>query len=83
VINTILPLKFCYAKYNGQQIEDHIIDIASSITSEDNSIIKAFNSLKKVSHSALQSQALVQLKSEYCDKNKCLQCAVGNAIFIK
>jgi hypothetical protein len=33
VINTILPLKFCYAKYNGQQIEDHIIDIASSITS--------------------------------------------------
>jgi hypothetical protein len=83
VINTILPLKFCYAKHNGQQVEDQTMDIASGITSEDNSIIKAFNSLKKVSHSALQSQALIQLKSEYCDKNKCLHCAIGNAIFIK
>jgi hypothetical protein len=83
VINTILPLKFCYAKHGGQQVEDQIIDIANGITSEDNSIIKAFNSLKKVSHSALQSQALIQLKSEYCDKNKCLHCAIGNAIFIK
>lgn len=83
VINTILPLKFCYAKHNGQEGEDQIIDIANGITSEDNSIIKAFNSLKKVSHSALQSQALIQLKSEYCDKNKCLHCAIGNAIFIK
>lgn len=83
VINTILPLKFCYAKHGGQQVEEQIIDIANGITSEDNSIIKAFNSLKKVSHSALQSQALIQLKAEYCDKNKCLHCAIGNAIFIK
>ncbi len=83
VINTILPLKFCYAKYTGQGVEDQIITIANSIASEDNGIIKAFNSLKKVSCSSLQSQALLQLKTEYCDKNKCLQCAVGNSIIGK
>ncbi|HEX9827359.1 MAG TPA: DUF2851 family protein [Flavobacteriaceae bacterium] len=82
VINTVLPLKFCYAKHTAQQNEDQIINIASAITSEGNSIIKAFNSLKKVSHTSLQSQALIQLKAEYCDKNKCLQCAVGNAIIV-
>lgn len=83
IINTILPLKFCYAKDTGQKIEDQIIKIASAIASEDNSIVKAFNGLKKVSNSSLQSQALIQLKNEYCSKNKCLQCAVGNAIIIK
>jgi hypothetical protein len=82
LINTILPLKFCYAKHLGQQDDEQIINIASAITSEGNSIIKAFNSLKKVSHTSLQSQALIQLKAEYCDKNKCLQCAVGNAIIV-
>lgn len=83
LINTILPLKFCYAKHLGEQFDEQIINIASAIFSEDNSIIKAFNSLKKVSHSSLHSQALIQLKKEYCDKNKCLQCAVGNIIIIK
>ncbi len=83
LINTILPLKFCYSKQKGETIHSDIIKIAISITSEKNSIIDAFNNLKKVSKSALHSQALIQLKTAYCDKNKCLQCAVGNALIIK
>ena len=83
VINTILPLKFCYAKQTGQEADDQITEIAGRISSEDNAIVKAFDSLKKVSHSSMHSQALIQLKTEYCSKNKCLQCAVGNAIIIK
>jgi hypothetical protein len=82
IINTILPLKFCYAKQAGQEVDDQILKIVSEIESEDNSIIKAFNSLKKVSKSSLQSQALIQMKSEYCDKNKCLQCAIGNSLIV-
>ena len=83
IINTILPLKFSYAKQTGHEVDDQILKIVSEIESEDNSIIKAFNSLKKVSKSSLQSQALIQMKSEYCDKNKCLQCAIGNSLMIK
>ena len=83
IINTILPFKFCYSKYTGQEVEDQITEIAGAISTEDNTIVKAFNDLKKVSHSSLQSQALIQLKTEYCSKNKCLQCAVGNVIIIK
>ena len=83
LINTILPLKFCYAKQKGQDIDALIIEIASQIHSEKNSIIDAFNKLKKVSKSAFQSQALLQLKNEYCSKNKCLQCAVGNSLLTK
>ncbi len=83
LINTVLPLKFCYTKHLGQTNDEQIINIATAIDSEDNAIIKAFNSLNKVSHSSLQSQALLQLKTEYCDKNKCLQCSIGNALIIK
>ena len=80
LINTIVPLKFSYAKYHGKTIEDNVIEILQNITSEKNSIVEKFNSMKPMSMSALQSQALLQLKNEYCDKNKCLQCAIGNKI---
>jgi hypothetical protein len=83
LINTILPLKFCYSKQKGEEIDNQIVKIASEIASEKNSIIEAFNNLRKVSKSALQSQSLIQLKTEYCDKNKCLQCAIGNSLINK
>ncbi|OEJ98968.1 hypothetical protein A8C32_07230 [Flavivirga aquatica] len=83
LINTILPIKFCYAKQKGEIIDDNIIKIASIIDSEKNNIIKAFNNLKKCSSSALDSQALIQLKTAYCDKNKCLKCAIGNSFLNK
>jgi len=83
LINTILPIKFSYAKQKGEAIDSEIIKIASTISSEKNNIIKAFNNLKKVSKSSLDSQALIQLKTEYCDKNKCLQCAIGNSLINK
>lgn len=80
LINTVLPIKFCYSKEKGEDLDTTILKIASQISSEKNSIIEAFNTLKKVSNSALQSQALLQLKNDYCSKNKCLQCAVGNSL---
>ncbi|GAA4899953.1 DUF2851 family protein [Flaviramulus aquimarinus] len=83
LINTILPIKFCYAKQKGEDVNIDIIKLAYAIHSEKNSIIKAFNDLKKVSKSALDSQALIQLKTEYCDKNKCLQCTIGNTVLNK
>ena len=83
LINTIIPIKFCYAKQKGELIDEHILKLSRVIASEKNSIIDAFNALKKTSKSSLDSQALLQLKTEYCNQNKCLQCAVGNALIIK
>lgn len=80
IINTIIPIKFCYARQQGRDVSEDILKLASEIASEENSIVKKFNSLKNISKNAYQSQALLQLKNEYCDKNRCLQCAVGNSI---
>ncbi len=83
MINTIIPVKFAYAKYQSKQVEEDIVKLMKQITFEKNNIIEKFNSLKKVSNSALQSQSLLQLKNEYCNKNKCLQCAIGNSLLTK
>lgn len=80
LINTILPIKFCYQKEQGKLIEDSLMGIISKINSEENTIIKKFDAMKKTATSAMHSQALIQLKTNYCDKHRCLSCAIGNSL---
>jgi|SRR5690554_781657 len=80
IINTVLPIKFSYARQQGQDVLDAVMKIASEMASEENSIVKKFNAIRTMASNSLQSQALLELKNEYCDKNKCLQCAVGHTI---
>lgn len=80
LINTIIPLQYCYQKQNGIDNHEDILKLIQEIKSEKNGIVDKFQSLKPVSISAMESQALLQLKNLYCDKNKCLQCVIGNNI---
>ena len=83
IINTIIPLKFSYAKVQGRTIDDDLFKLIKQLKIENNSIVKKFLELKPMEKSALNSQALLQLKTEYCDKNKCLHCAIGNHLIVK
>lgn len=80
LINTVVPIKFSYAEFIGAEIDDSLLNLMTSITSEKNNVIQKFNSMKLVSTTALHSQGLLQLKNEYCNKNKCLQCAIGSSL---
>ena len=80
LINTIIPLKFCFANYIGKPNSEEILTLISGIPKEENAIVLKFNKLSKVVQTALDSQAVIQLKNHYCDNKKCLQCAIGNAI---
>jgi hypothetical protein len=79
-INTIIPLRFCYAKQFGKDNIESILKLASIIPKEENTIVKKFNELRPLKMNSLESQALLQLKNEYCTKKRCLECAVGNAL---
>ncbi len=83
LINTILPITFSHAKSLGKPEEDALIKLVSQLKIEKNSIVDKFLTLKDFDTSAMTSQSLIQLKTEYCDKNKCLQCAIGNALVVK
>ncbi|MEE9362807.1 MAG: DUF2851 family protein [Cellulophaga sp.] len=77
IINTIIPLKFCYSKYIGVESNDEIITIIASIKSENNAIVTNFKNLGVHCVNAKETQSVIQLYTQYCTKNKCLQCAVG------
>lgn len=78
LINTIIPIRFAYARYKSIDEESLLLEIMRSIAPEKNTIIKKFQALGSKAENALDSQALLQLKTEYCDKKQCLQCRIGN-----
>ncbi|PNW27375.1 DUF2851 family protein [Formosa algae] len=80
IINTIIPIKFSYSKISSQINTEDLIALINELDPEHNTVIKKFESLKPISKSALQTQGLIQLKNEYCNYKKCLQCAIGNTI---
>ena len=78
IINTILPIKFCYLQKTGIGDFSEILNILQEIPSEENKLVQRFNSMRKnTAVNALQSQALIYLKQNYCDKNACLHCNLG------
>ncbi len=84
LINCVIPLKHSYANYIGEEDEQAIQDLISEIKVEKNSIISIFNQLRPgTAKDAMDSQALLQLKTEYCNLNKCLQCELGVSILRK
>ena len=77
VINTIIPLQFAYAKSIGKEVSEDLINLLNEVSSEKNAIIDKFTSFGIKPKNAFESQSLLQLKNEYCNKSKCLECAVG------
>jgi len=78
IINTVVPLMFCHAKFSGKLDAEKLFKLIRRIEVEKNSIISKFNQIRKATaKNAMDSQALIHLKKNYCDKNRCLQCGLG------
>jgi hypothetical protein len=77
IINTIIPIQFAFAQSQGKENVETIIELLSNISAEKNSIIEKFSTFGIKSNNAFESQSLLQLKNEYCNAQKCLQCAIG------
>lgn len=77
IINTIIPIKFCYEKNLGKLDFEELVSLLEAMPSEKNSILEKFSEFHVKATNAFQSQSLLELKKEYCNKNKCLKCAVA------
>lgn len=77
IINTIIPFKFMYDKSLGKDSFEEHVRILQKILPESNSVTEKFKSYGIDPENAFVTQSLLQLKKEYCDKNRCLECAVG------
>lgn len=81
IINTVAPVLFAYGSYhNEQHYKDKALLWLEGTAPEANSITKGFAGLGIENKNAFDSQALIELKNEYCSKKRCLECGVGNAL---
>jgi len=81
IINTVAPLLFAYGLYHKEQsLKDKAIQWLAETEAEKNNIIKGWHATGISAKDASQSQALLELKTQYCDEKRCLDCAVGNAL---
>ncbi|WP_420552631.1 DUF2851 family protein [Tenacibaculum aiptasiae] len=83
LINTIIPLKFVYEQYKGILNEEKILKLIQQIKPEKNSIISKFSDLKLIAKNAFESQALLELRNNFCVKKRCINCAIGNILLKK
>lgn len=83
IINTIIPLQFAFAKSQGKEVSEDLITLLNEVASEKNAILDKFSSFGIQSKNAFESQSLLQLKNEYCNKSRCLKCAIGMELLKK
>ena len=79
MINALLPFLFVYGRaFDNDKLCNRTLDFFTKISGEKNSITLNWQKTGMDISSAFQTQALISLKSEYCDKKRCLQCRIGN-----
>ena len=81
VINAVIPMIFVYGQSrDSQDISERALFFLENISPEENIITSEWKAAGISPESAYYSQALLQLRNEYCKKRKCLDCRIGNKI---
>lgn len=80
-INLVVPFIYAYrhyTSYGGLIVRPS--ELLMDIPSEDNIYTKLWQSYARISTSALDSQALIQLTREYCEKGACNRCPIAKYV---
>ncbi len=81
IINTVAPILFAYGYHHKEnKYKEKALLWLEQLAAEKNNITKGFTALGIGHKNAFDSQALIQLKNEYCNQKRCLECAVGNSL---
>ncbi|MCF8304326.1 MAG: DUF2851 family protein [Bacteroidales bacterium] len=84
LINTVIPFIFVYGKSRMiDAYRDKALAFLEKVGGERNRIIRHWEKLGMPVESAFQTQALLQLKEEYCDAKRCLDCRIGDHLLRK
>ncbi len=84
IINTVIPVIFTYGMvHSDSKYKNFAFNLFLALPAEVNSIITGWKQNKIFATNALDSQALLHLKNNYCDNKRCLQCPIGNKILLK
>ena len=78
LINAVIPVIFAYGQSRDcQNICERALTFLENINAEVNSITLEWVTVGIEADSAFYSQALIQLRNDYCKKRRCLDCRIG------
>ena len=78
IINTVVPVLYAYGVYHrDEKFQQRAIELLEGLKAESNYILRQWSACGLSVKSAADSQALIQLKREYCDRKDCLRCRFG------
>ena len=81
LINTVAPLFYARGEMTDDyQMTDRAITLLEDIRPEQNSIVAMFRNAGIKCDNALTSQALIQLRRNYCEARKCIYCRLGHRL---
>lgn len=81
IINAVTPTIFAYGvQTNDQRKKEWAIEILETVPAEINNITKSWSELGIEARDASESQALIELRKNYCDKSNCLRCSICRKI---
>ena len=79
LINVMAPFYFAYGSMTGDpDIAEKGLDLLNEIKPEKNSITGMWSRNGLKLKCSFDSQALIQLKRNYCEKSRCLECRFGH-----
>ena len=78
IINTVAPLLFTYGKERlDESLCERAFNLLEETRAEHNFITRSWTAAGLPVRNAADSQALIQLKREYCEKRDCIRCRFG------
>ena len=75
IINTVVPLLYAYGMtHHLPELQERAITLLQTLPAENNFILRQWESCGLNVQTAADSQALIELKRNYCDRKDCLRC---------
>lgn len=81
LINTVAPLYYAYGELTDDyEMTERAIALLEALRPEQNAIVATFVAAGMPCNDALTSQAMIQLRKQYCDARKCIYCRIGHRL---
>ena len=81
IINSIIPLIYCFGKYQSDSgMHRKSLEWLEQMSPEQNHLITKWMKMGLSAKKAGNTQSLIELKKEYCDRRRCLECDIGKQI---
>ena len=81
IINVLAPLAYARGmEENDVELIDNASGLWEELEGEKNNITRGFEAYGVKTHNAFESQALIQLHKEYCERRRCPECRIGHRL---